>query len=118
MNENIAVAEKTIKDLIIAVNTKQPSRALASTRLFNRSGREGIENCRDEIEVQLHSEVTQLDNSEQDLRKMIGELETCVRHLKQTSIRTDIQLEIKNNTLHIDSVLCFNQRKRISYQSY
>lgn len=117
-NQNIAIVEKTIGDLTKAMNDKLPSRALALKRLENRTGRQGVENCRDETEVQLHHEVMQLDIEVQNLRNMIGELITCVRRLKQVAVRTDIQLEMKNNTLHIDAVQCSDLRKRINYQTY
>lgn len=108
----------TIDNLLKAVDDKQSHLAMAHTRLLNRTRREGIELCRDELEVQLYDEVLKLENNVKDLNKMHADSVECLRRLKQVSARTDIQLQIKKNSLHIDNELCFNQRKRVNYNLY
>jgi hypothetical protein len=100
------------------VDDKQSHLAIAHTRLLNRTRREGIELCRDEVEVQLYDEVLELENNVKGLKKMIAESVECLRRLKQVSTRIDIQLQIKKNSLRIDNELCFEQRKRVNYSFY
>lgn len=88
------------------------------TRLLNRTHRKGVELCRDELEIKLHDEIVELENNVKNLNKMMADSIACLRHLKQTTIRIDIQLDIKENSLHIDYELCAEQRKRINYRAF
>jgi len=108
----------TIEKLTNAVDEKEAYIALVHTRLLNRTRREGIELCRDELEVKLHEEMTELEQNVRSLQKMIVDTVVCQRRLKQSSARIDVQLAYKRNTLRIDGELCAEQRKRINYRAF
>lgn len=116
--KKIEEIQKTITKLKKGIDDKEAYIALVHTRLLNRTHREGVELCRDELEVKLFDEVVELENNVKILNKMIADSTACLRHLKQTAIRIDIQLEVKENSLHIDNELCVQQRKRINYQAF
>lgn len=92
--------------------------ALAHTRLSNRMRREGVELCRDELELRLYEEVVQLEHDVQSLQSMMAESVVCRRRLKQSIARINVQLQVKQNSLHIDNELCAKQRKRINYRAF
>jgi len=110
--------ELTLDKLKKAIDDKEAYIALVHTRLLNRTRREGVELCRDELEAKLYKEVVELENNVQHLQKMMANSVVCLRHLKQSIVRIDIQLEIKENSLHIDNELCVEQRKRINYRAF
>jgi len=110
--------ESTINQLEKAIKDKEVYIALVHTRLLNRNRREGVELCRDELEAKLYDEVTELENNVQSLQRMMTDSVVCLRHLKQSIIRIDLQLEMKENSMRIDNELCVEQRKRINYHAF
>lgn len=116
--KKIEDVQETITKLKKGIDDKEAYISLVHTRLLNRTRREGVELCRDELEIKLYDEVVELENSVKNLNKMMADSSTCLRHLKQTTIRIDIQLDVKQNSLHIDNELCVEQRKRINYRAF
>lgn len=116
--KNANEVQGTIERLTDAVNDKEAYIALVHTRLLNRTRREGIELCSDELEVKLNEEMTELEHNVRSLQKMIDDTIVCQRRLKQSSARIDVQLTYKRNTLHIDDEMCAEQRKRINYRAF
>lgn len=110
--------EETIDKLKKAIDDKEAYIALVHTRLLNRTRREGIELCRDELEVKLHEEVIELEENVRSLQKMMTDSIVCLRHLNQSIDRIDVELKVKCNSIHIDNELCVEQRKRINYQAF
>lgn len=111
MNSTIDLLKKAIDD-------KEAYIALVHTRLLNRTRREGVELCRDELEAKLFDEETELEENVRGLQKMMTDSVVCLRRLKQSAVQIDLQLEIKENSLRIDNELCAAQRKRINYQAF
>lgn len=116
--KNVGEVQKTIEKLKNTISEREAYLALAHTRLSNRTRREGVELCRDELELRLYDEVTQLEHDVQSLQNMMAESMVCRRRLKQSIARIDMQLQVKQNSLHIDGELCAEQRKRINYRSF
>lgn len=108
----------TIGKLKTAVDDKEAYIALVHTRLLNRTRREGVELCRDELETKLRAEVAELEENVRCLQAMLDDSTACHRHLKQSAVRVDIQLTVKRNSMRIDGQLCADQRKRINYGAY
>lgn len=100
------------------MDDKEAYIALVHTRLLNRTRREGIEMCRDELEVKLNEEMAELEHNVESIQKMIVDTIVCQRRLKQSSARIDVQLTYKRNTLRIDDELCGAQRNRINYRAF
>lgn len=100
------------------MDDKEAYIALVQTRLLNRSRRDGIELCRDELEIKLNEEMAELEHNVQSIQKMIVDTIMCQRRLKQSSARIDVQLTYKRNTLRIDDELCAAQRNRINYRAF
>ncbi|XP_050437299.1 tektin-1-like [Adelges cooleyi] len=114
----IEQVRETVGKMQNAIADKEAYIALAHTRLKNRTLREGVELCRDELEAKLHAEVAELQGNVRGLRGTMAGSSECLRHLKQSFVRIDTQLEIKNNSLRIDGELCVQQRRRINYRAY
>ncbi|VVC36171.1 Tektin [Cinara cedri] len=113
--KNMENVEKTIDKLRMSIDDKKTSIALVHMRLLNRTRRNGVDLCRDELEVKLNEEMVNLENNVRNLKKIMAECVVRQRKLKQSIVRIDIQLEIKENSLRIDSELCAEQRKRVNY---
>jgi len=116
--KNVGEVQETIEKLKNTISEREAYLALAHTRLSNRTRREGVELCRDELELRLYDEVTQLEHDVQSLQNMMAESMVCRRHLKQSIARIDVQLQVKQNSLHIDGELCAEQLKRINYRAF
>ncbi|XP_025202987.1 tektin-1-like [Melanaphis sacchari] len=116
--KNAEEVQGTINKLKDAIDDKEAYIALVHTRLLNRTHREGIELCRDELEVKLNEEMVELEHNVRSLQKMLVDTIVCQRRLKQSSARINVQLIYKRNTLRIDDELCGEQRKRINYRAF
>jgi len=116
--KNVGEVQETIEKLKRAIDDREACLALAHTRLLNRTRREGVELCRDELEVRLFDEVVQLENDVKSLQNMMAESVECRRRLKQSTARIDVQLQVKQNSLRIDNELCTEQRKRVNYRAF
>lgn len=110
--------QQTIDKLQKAIDDKKMNIALVHTRLLNRTQRDGVELCRDELETKLFNESTELDNNVHSLQEMMADSLVCLRHLKQSIVRIDIQLKMKHNSLRIDGEMCAEQRKRVDYRTF
>lgn len=110
--------QSTVEKLKAAVGEKEAYIALVHTRLLNRTRREGVELCRDELEAKLCAEVAELEDNVRCLQGVLADSVACHRHLKQSAVRVDVQLEIKQKSLLIDGKLCAEQRKRINYRAF
>lgn len=112
----MVTAAQVIDKLRAAVAEKDKYIALVRARLLNRARRQGVDLCRDELEVKLSGEMAELTG---DVRKMETVSAECFerhRRLGQSIVRIDLQLGIKENSLRIDDVLCGEQRKRVNYK--
>ncbi|XP_026805473.1 tektin-1-like [Rhopalosiphum maidis] len=116
--KNIEEVQETIEKLKKAIDDREACLALAHTRLLNRTRREGVELCRDELELRLFDEVVQLENDVKSLQSMMAESVECRRRLKQSTARIDVQLQVKQNSFRIDNELCTEQRKRVNYRAF
>ncbi|KAF0754187.1 tektin-1-like [Aphis craccivora] len=116
--KNVEEVQETIEKMKKAIDDREAYLALAHSRLLNRTRREGVELCRDELELRLYDEVVQLEHDVKSLQNMMAESVECRRRLKQSTARIDVQLQIKQNSLRIDNELCTEQRKRINYRAF
>lgn len=115
--ENSNTILETIDKLKIAINDKDKHIALIHTRLLNRIGRQGVDSCRDELEIKLHEELADLMNNVKTLNTILDECYIGHQQLKQSIYHIEKQLHVKENSLHIDNELCVEQRKRVSYDT-
>jgi len=116
--KNVEEVQETIEKMKKAIDDREAYLALAHSRLLNRTRREGVELCRDELELRLYDEVVQLEHDVKSLQNMMAESVECRRRLKQSTARIDVQLQVKQNSLRIDNELCTEQRKRINYRAF
>ncbi|XP_025194931.1 tektin-1-like [Melanaphis sacchari] len=116
--KNLEEVQETIEKLKNSIDDRETYLALAHARLLNRTRREGVELCRDELELRLYNEVVQLEHDVKSLQNMMAESVECRRRLKQSTARIDEQLQVKQKSLHIDNELCIEQRKRINYRAF
>ncbi|NXJ81427.1 TEKT4 protein, partial [Trogon melanurus] len=101
---NIAALKQAIKD-------KEAPMKVAQTRLYDRSFRPNVELCRDETQFRLISEVEQLTESIESLKKRLLESEQALRNLEDTRMNLEKEIAVKTNSIFIDRQKCKAHRK-------
>ncbi|XP_037243240.1 tektin-4 [Falco rusticolus] len=100
---NIAALKQTIKD-------KEAPMKVAQTRLYDRSFRPNVELCRDEAQFRLISEVEELTESVESLKKKLLESEQSLRNLEDTRMNLEKEIAVKTNSIFIDRQKCMAHR--------
>ncbi|KAM9261327.1 tektin-4 [Cariama cristata] len=102
---NIAALKQAMKD-------KETSMKVAQTRLYDRSFRPNVELCRDEAQFRLISEVEELTESVESLKKKLLESEQSLRNLEDTRMNLEKEIAVKTNSIFIDRQKCMAHRTR------
>ncbi|NXU53492.1 TEKT4 protein, partial [Turnix velox] len=102
---NIAALKQAIKD-------KEAPMKVAQTRLYDRSFRPNVDLCRDEAQFRLISEVEELTESINSLKKKLLEAEQTLRNLEDTRMNLEKEIAVKTNSIFIDRQKCMTHRKR------
>nr|XP_018901085.1 PREDICTED: tektin-4 isoform X2 [Bemisia tabaci] len=111
MIRNIDRLEKAISD-------KEAYMALARTRFNNRVHRPGIELCRDDVEIQLITEIKEIESSVANLHSVLNEAQKSLQHLQKAQIQLEGEINVKTNSLKIDEVDCMSTRAAMNYHFY
>lgn len=109
-------AARVVGKLREAVADKDKYIALVRARLLNRARRQGVDLCRDPLDVKLSGGMAELTDDVRTMEKVSAECSERHRRLGQSIARIDLQLAIKENSLRIDDVLCGEQRRRVDYK--
>lgn len=98
-----ADVQKTIDDLIKAIEDKETFIKVAQTRLQERAHRLGCENCHDRPMIGLQNEVIELQKTRDRLKEnlLTSQLQLCRLDKTLAILHTDIH--VKENTLLVDS---------------
>ncbi|NXE50642.1 TEKT4 protein, partial [Casuarius casuarius] len=102
---NIAALKQAIKD-------KEAPMKVAQTRLYDRSFRPNVELCRDPAQFRLISEVEELTESVESLKKKLLESEQSLRNLEDTRMNLEKEIAVKTNSIFIDRQKCMAHRTR------
>ncbi|NWI08176.1 TEKT4 protein, partial [Crypturellus soui] len=102
---NIAALKQAIKD-------KETPMKVAQTRLYDRSFRPNVELCRDAAQFRLISEVEELTESIESLKKKLLESEQSLRNLEDTRMNLEREIAVKANSIFIDKQKCMAHRIR------
>ncbi|XP_010173149.1 tektin-4, partial [Antrostomus carolinensis] len=110
--KEIGDQEANIAALKQAIREKEASMKVVQTRLYDRSFRPNMELCRDEAQFRLVSEVEELTESIESLKKKLMESERSLRNLEDTRMNLEKEIAVKTNSIFIDRQKCMAHRKR------
>ncbi|NXW54230.1 TEKT4 protein, partial [Eurystomus gularis] len=110
--KEIGDKEASIAALKQAIKDKEAPMKAAQTRLYDRAFRPNVELCRDEAQFRLISEVEELTESVESLKKKLLESEQSLRNLEDTRMNLEKEIAVKTNSIFIDRQKCMAHRAR------
>ncbi|XP_075421905.1 tektin-4 [Ascaphus truei] len=110
--EEIGGQENNIAALKQAIKDKETPMKVAQTRLYQRSYRPNVELCRDPVQFRLISEVGELTESIEFLKRKLEDSEQSLRNLEDTRMSLEKEITNKANSLFIDREKCMTHRTR------
>ncbi|XP_074889235.1 tektin-1 isoform X3 [Buteo buteo] len=117
MNET-ASQEKNIAALRKAIADKEGPVKVAQTRLEARNHRPNVELCYDTVQYRLISEVQEITKNIQRLKDTLAQAETELKGLRRRQLSLEEEIQLKENTLYIDEVLCMQMRESLYINSF
>ncbi|XP_032856655.2 tektin-4 [Tyto alba] len=108
--KEIGDQEAHIAALKQAIKDKEAPMKVAQTRLYDRSFRPNVELCRDEAQFRLISEVEELTESIESLKKKLLESEQSLANLEDTRMNLEKEIAVKTNSIFIDRQKCMAHR--------
>ncbi|NXI54820.1 TEKT4 protein, partial [Chloroceryle aenea] len=102
--------EASIAALKQAIKEKEAPMKVAQTRLYDRAFRPNVELCRDEAQFRLISEVGELTETIDSLKKKLLESERSLRNLEDTRMNLEKEIAVKTNSIFIDRQKCLAHR--------
>ncbi|CAM5111093.1 unnamed protein product [Natator depressus] len=116
--DEITSQEKNIAALKKAIIDKEGPAKVAHTRLETRTHRPNVELCRDMVQYRLISEVQEITNNIQRLKDTLAQAEVELKGLSRRQLSLEEEIQVKENTLYIDEVLCMQMRESISINNF
>uniref|UniRef100_A0A6I8PH39 Tektin n=1 Tax=Ornithorhynchus anatinus TaxID=9258 RepID=A0A6I8PH39_ORNAN len=116
--DEIGTQERNIEVLRKAVEDKEGPLKVAQTRLEARTGRPNVELCRDAVQSRLIHEVHELTHNVDRLKDTLAQAEAELKGLNRRQLLLEEEIQVKENTLYIDEVLCMQMRESISYGDF
>ncbi|XP_010190476.1 PREDICTED: tektin-1 [Mesitornis unicolor] len=116
--DETASQEKNIAALKKAIADKEGPVRVAQTRLEARNHRPNVELCYDTVQYRLISEVQEITKNIQRLKEMLAQAETELKGLSRRQLSLEEEIQVKENTLYIDKVLCMEMRESISINNF
>ncbi|KAM6174865.1 tektin-1 [Erethizon dorsatum] len=104
--KNITVLEKAILDL------EGPTK-VAHTRLETRTHRPNVELCRDVAQYRLIKEIHEISHNVARLKETLAQARVELKGLNRRQLALQEEIQVKENTIYIDEVLCMQMRKSI-----
>ncbi|XP_013817389.2 tektin-1 isoform X2 [Apteryx mantelli] len=112
--DETASQEKNIAALEKAITDKEGPGQVAQTRLKARTHRPNVELCCDTVQYRLISEVQEITNNIQRLKDTLAQAEAELKGLSRRQLSLEEEIQVKENTLYIDEVLCMQMRESVS----
>ncbi|KAM7231772.1 hypothetical protein CapIbe_016533 [Capra ibex] len=111
--EEIASQEKNIVVLEKAILDQEGPAKVAHTRLETRTHRPNVELCRDVAQYRLIKEVGEITHNVARLKETLAQAQAELKGLNRRQLALQEEIQIKENTIYIDEVLCMPMRKSI-----
>ncbi|XP_040194275.1 tektin-1 [Rana temporaria] len=116
--DEITSQEKNIESLKKAIADKEGPIKVAQTRLETRTLRPNVELCRDPVQYRLVSEVQEISTNVERLRETLSQAEAELKGLIRNQLSLEEEIQVKENTLYIDEVICMQMREAISINNF
>ncbi|PIO02538.1 hypothetical protein AB205_0162410 [Aquarana catesbeiana] len=116
--DEITSQEKNIENLKKAIADKEGPIKVAQTRLETRTLRPNVELCRDPVQYRLISEVQEISTNVERLRETLNQAEAELKGLIRNQLSLEEEIQVKENTLYIDEVICMQMREAISINNF
>ncbi|XP_008853866.1 tektin-1 [Nannospalax galili] len=111
--EEIASQEKNIMVLEKAITDQEGPAKVAHTRLETRTHRPNVELCRDVAQYRLIKEVQEINYNVSRLKETLAQAQIELKALYRRQLALQEEIQVKENTIYIDEVLCMQMRKSI-----
>lgn len=111
--EEIASQEKNISLLEKAILDQEGPAKVAHTRLEARTHRPNVELCRDLAQNRLIKEVHEINHNVARLKETLAQAHMELKGLHRRQLALQEEIQVKENTIYIDEVLCMQMRKSI-----
>ncbi|XP_004455598.1 tektin-1 isoform X2 [Dasypus novemcinctus] len=111
--EEIASQEKNITALEKAILDQEGPAKVAHTRLETRTHRPNVELCRDVAQYRLIKEVQEITHNVARLKETLAQAQVELKGLNRRQLALQEEIQVKENTIYIDEVLCMQMRKSI-----
>ncbi|NXW65673.1 TEKT1 protein, partial [Eurystomus gularis] len=117
--DETASQEKNIAALKKAIADKEGPVKMAQTRLEARNHRPNVELCYDTVQYGLRSEVQELTkNTQRQLKDTLAQAEAALKGLSRRQLSLEEEIQVKENTLYIDEVLCMQMRESVYINNF
>ncbi|NXG77478.1 TEKT1 protein, partial [Baryphthengus martii] len=117
VTDETASQEKNIAALKKAIADKEGPVKVAQTRLEARNHRPNVELCYDTVQYRLISEVQEITKNIQR-QDTLAQAETTLKGLSRRQLSLEEEIQVKENTLYIDEVLCMQMRESVCINSF
>ncbi|XP_073903245.1 tektin-1 isoform X2 [Castor canadensis] len=111
--EEIASQEKNIAVLEKAILDQEGPAKVAQTRLETRTLRPNVELCRDVAQYRLIKEIHEINHNVARLQETLAKAQVELKGLNRRQLALQEEIQVKENTIYIDEVLCMQTRKSI-----
>lgn len=111
--EEIASQEKNVTVLEKAILDQEGPAKVAHTRLETRTCRPNVELCRDVPQYRLIKEVHEITHNVARLKETLAQAQVELKGLNRRQLALQEEIQVKENTIYIDEVLCMNMRKSV-----
>ncbi|XP_056414630.1 tektin-1 isoform X2 [Hyla sarda] len=116
--DEISSQEKNIEGLKKAIAHKEGPMKVAQSRLETRTMRPNVELCHDPVQYRLLCEVQEITTNVERLRETLSQAEAELKGLIRNQLSLEEEIQVKENTLYIDEVICMQMREAISINNF
>ncbi|OCT91513.1 tektin-1 [Xenopus laevis] len=116
--DEISSQEKNIGILRKAIADKEGPMKVAQTRLDTRTLRPNVELCRDPVQYRLINEVQEITTNVERLRQTLSQAEAELKALNRNQLSLEEEIQVKENSIYIDEVICMQMREAISINAF
>ncbi|KAK2488566.1 hypothetical protein MC885_011992 [Smutsia gigantea] len=111
--EEVASQEKNVTVLEKAILDQEGPAKVAHTRLETRTYRPNVELCRDTVQYRLIREVNDITHNVARLKETLAQAHVELKGLNCRQLALQEEIQVKENTIYIDEVLCMHMRRSI-----
>ncbi|MEJ1273208.1 tektin 1 [Cricetulus griseus] len=111
--DEISSQEKNIAALENAILEQEGPAKVAHTRLETRTHRPNVELCRDIAQYRLIKEIQEINHNVARLKEILAQAQIELKALYRRQLALQEEIQVKENTIYIDEVLCMEMRKSI-----